>query len=383
MTARRIVMLSRRDPGSPAAGGAERFAHLALQGLVEQGDRVVWHASAFRGGAERTVLDGVEIVRSGRGAFHVLAAARFLRRQRGEVDLVIDHVNGYPMFAPVSYRGPCLVLIHQLARELWFHHLAWPAALAGYVAEPLLLAAYARLPTVTVSTDTARDLFRWGFRRVRVVHNAVEPPAHEADRPRSPPPRASFAAIGRLVPGKRLEDAVEALCIVRAHEPSARLTIIGRGEGAYARWLARKCRATPGVALLEDASDDVKWRVLASSTALIATSVREGWGLMASEAHAVGTPVVAYDVHGLRVSTRDGVDGLVCPPSPAAAAEAMLLLARDCELWSRLSRGSLDTSRHLTVDTLKSSFAAAVDDTLWSFRSGVLPPLNEEGSRPP
>ena len=49
----------------------------------------------------------------------------------------------------------------------------------------------------------------------------------------------------------------------------------------------------------------------------VATSVREGWGLVVSEAAALGTPTVAYDVPGLRDSTR-AAGGVVVPPTPDA-----------------------------------------------------------------
>ena len=52
----------------------------------------------------------------------------------------------------------------------------------------------------------------------------------------------------------------------------------------------------------------------------LATSVREGWGLVVSEAAALGTPTVAYDVPGLRDSTR-AAQGVVVPPDPRALAD--------------------------------------------------------------
>lgn len=56
---------------------------------------------------------------------------------------------------------------------------------------------------------------------------------------------------------------------------------------------------------------------MAAAHVHIATSVREGWGLVVTEAAAVGTPTVAYDVPGLRDSTR-AADGVVVPASPMA-----------------------------------------------------------------
>jgi len=362
-------MVGWRGPMHPRAGGAERYTVLALRGLVGRGVRVSWLVPEVLGLPARAALDGIAIVRAGRGAGHLVKAAAYLRRHAAEIDLVIDQVNGYPMFTQLAYRGPRLVLVHQLARGVWFQHLPWPAAAVGWALEPVLLAATARSPAVTVSNDTAEDLRRLGFRDVTVVPNAIEaPPGLQrptGDRTaRVPPTAPAFVALGRLVPGKRFEHVLDAFGAVRAQLPDATLTVVGRGEGRYVQRLRCRCDATPGVTLLANADEAVKWRALASATALVATSVREGWGLMISEAHAVGTPTVAYDVPGLRESTRHGSDGLVVPPRPAAAAEAMLLLAEDPALWTRMSCAAALRAAELSPRRLEAAFADRVEALL-------------------
>ena len=56
----------------------------------------------------------------------------------------------------------------------------------------------------------------------------------------------------------------------------------------------------PGVQFLGAVSHAEKFERLQRAHVLIATSVREGWGLVVSEAAALGTPSIAYDVAGLR-----------------------------------------------------------------------------------
>ena len=57
----------------------------------------------------------------------------------------------------------------------------------------------------------------------------------------------------------------------------------------------------------------------------LATGVREGWGLVVSEAAALGTPTIAYDVPGLRDSTR-AAGGVLVPPTPEAMARWLVEL---------------------------------------------------------
>jgi glycosyltransferase involved in cell wall biosynthesis len=53
---------------------------------------------------------------------------------------------------------------------------------------------------------------------------------------------------------------------------------------------------------------------LAQAHVLVATTIREGWGLNVSEASAVGTPTIGYDAPGLRDSIPMS-GGLVVPVS--------------------------------------------------------------------
>ncbi|HWH08214.1 MAG TPA: glycosyltransferase, partial [Candidatus Thermoplasmatota archaeon] len=63
-------------------------------------------------------------------------------------------------------------------------------------------------------------------------------------------------------------------------------------------------------------------RVVGAARVLLVPGVREGWGRVVLEANALGTPAVAYDVHGLRDAVVDGVTGRLTPRDPGAMAEA-------------------------------------------------------------
>lgn len=379
----RIVVVGWRGPRHPSAGGAEAYTVHALRGLVREGYEVAWLVPRPAGLPEREVVDGIEVVRFGWGVGRLASVARYLRSHQAAIDLVIDQVNGASMAIPGAFRGPNLLLIHHLVRGIWFRHLPWPAALGGYLAEPCLLLPHVRVPTVTVSASTEASLRRLGFEDVRIVPNAVQPPDW-ADRsvPRVPPTPARFVGLGRLVPAKRFEHLLDAFDVVRAELPDARLTLVGRGGGSYARRLAERVRATAGAHLLPNLDEDAKWRVLAQATAVVATSVREGWGLAISEGHAVGTPSVAYDVAGLRDSTVHEATGLVCVAEPAAAAEAMLRLARDANAWRRTSATALQAADRLTPERLGHAFAEVVESVLHVHgRTGGDDAAEAEGAR--
>jgi glycosyltransferase involved in cell wall biosynthesis len=124
--------------------------------------------------------------------------------------------------------------------------------------------------------------------------------------------------VGRLEEHKRPRDAIRAFEILHAVMPSAILWVIGTGP------LEDELRHTApeGVVFLGKVSPAEKISRLARAHVLIATSVREGWGLVVTEAASVGTPTIAYDVAGLRDSVRAS-NGKLTKESPEALALAL------------------------------------------------------------
>jgi glycosyltransferase involved in cell wall biosynthesis len=77
---------------------------------------------------------------------------------------------------------------------------------------------------------------------------------------------------------------------------------------------------------------------------LIHPSLSEGFGRAVLEGMALGKPVIATKVGGLRELVRDGVNGfLVEPGNPRMIAERLSLLIRDRNLRERMGKAARDT----------------------------------------
>jgi glycosyltransferase involved in cell wall biosynthesis len=134
--------------------------------------------------------------------------------------------------------------------------------------------------------------------------------------------------ISRLRRYKRVDVAIRALCQVRDRHPNARLAVIGTGpERARLAALAR--RLDQPVIFLGQVSDSEKVRWLNRAHALINPSLKEGWGMVATEAMATGTVPVVSDVAGHRDSVPDHCGVRVPYGDVAALAGAVIELVRD------------------------------------------------------
>ncbi|MDE3088586.1 MAG: glycosyltransferase [Chloroflexota bacterium] len=101
----------------------------------------------------------------------------------------------------------------------------------------------------------------------------------------------------------------------------------------------------------------------AAADAVVMPSLYESFGMVALEAMACGTPVVASDVGGLSYLVRDGETGFLVPErDPRALANCLTLLLRDPALRARLGRRGIEVAREYAwsciADQIEALYAA-------------------------
>jgi glycosyltransferase involved in cell wall biosynthesis len=365
----RILILNWRCPLHPKAGGAEMLTHEIARRLVASGHSLEWFSASFPGSPASESLDGVQIVRAGRqSTVHLNAFRHYRGKLRGRFDLVIDEINTIPFFTPLWSGIPRLALIFQLARNVWWYEMGFPLNALGFALEPLYLAPYHHTPIVTISESTRKDLRRMGFKgSIRVMPIAIEE-LHVSQVKKASVP--TFLYVGRLAPSKRVHDIIRAFSVFHEQAGAARLSLIGTGDSQYVAGLKRQTeslRVAEQVEFLGWLPPPEKHRHMAQATALLMASVREGWGLVITEANALGTPAIVYDVPGLRDAVHDGETGLVVGPSPAEMANGMFRLALSRDLYDHLTAGAKAWSETFSFDRTFLSFNEEISS--WSAQS--------------
>lgn len=319
---RSVLLLCWRDSGHPQGGGSEAYLQRIGAQLAATGVRVTLRTARYDGAPRNEVVDGVRISRGGdRYSVYVWAGlamvlARFglgpLRTARP--DVVIDTQNGIPFLARLAYGRRVVVLVHHCHREQW--PVAGPllGRIGWFIESRLSPLMHRRHQYVTVSLPSARDLTALGVAqdRIAVVRNGLDgAPQASLQTARSATPRV--AVLSRLVPHKQIEDALDAVAVLRKRIPDLHLDVVGGGWWHqplvdYAALLG----ISDAVTFHGHVDDVTKHHVVHRAWVHVLPSRKEGWGLAVVEAAQHGVPTIGYaSSGGLADSIVDGVTGIL------------------------------------------------------------------------
>lgn len=249
---------------------------------------------------------------------------------REEIDIVHAH-----WIIPQGLVAALLRLLRPRTRLLVTVHGADAYAFHGRIGRRLKRFALSRADVVTVvSTQLQHDLMR-DFRFADAPH--VAPMGIDLARfdaaPTSVAPRESFCFVGRLVEKKGVGDLLEAYeSAVARHQAVPPLRIVGDGPLRPALSARAERLGIAGRVTFAGWTDPAAVPALmGGSLAVIVPSVtaadgdREGLGLVAVEAIAAGTPVIAYDYGAIRDVVSPGENGLLVPQGDIDALAAALV----------------------------------------------------------
>jgi glycosyltransferase involved in cell wall biosynthesis len=219
--------------------------------------------------------------------------------------------------------------LNQAIRLLWrLYHLAWWP-------QRLLLNRADAVATVSATTMHLMQEHRLTSKPIVIVGNAPDPAPAGVPTHRTAPvsPRRELLYMGSFMPYKNVETLARAL-----HDlPGYRLHLLSRITPADRdRLVALAPRES---LVIHDGTSEEDYRAaLETATALVTTSLNEGFGLPLVEAMALGTPVVASDIPIFREI--GGVAALYAPATDAVAVAAAIRTLEDPVEWLARSEAS-------------------------------------------
>jgi glycosyltransferase involved in cell wall biosynthesis len=368
----RILWIAWKDYTHPQAGGAEVVLRELMKRQVADGHRVSLLTIRHLGAKSREMLDGIDVIRVGTNRYlHPFQALwYYIRHLRTRYDVVIETINTAPYFS-LLFKGPAkrLALAHQLAREIWFYETKAPISHFGhYIMEPLALRllSWARVPLITVSESTKQDIARYGWNpeRTHIISEGIEiEPVNDLGvvQKYSQPTILSFGSLRSM---KRTLDQVEAFELAKVQMPDLRMKIAGSACDMYGQQVLERIDRSQykdAIEYVGRVSKEEKIALMQHCHLIVVTSVKEGWGLIVTEAASQGTPAVVYDVDGLRDSVHDGQTGLVTTSTPNALASGIVDLLQDSQRYSDMQHNAWGLSKEITFEASYKQFNKIVE----------------------
>jgi glycosyltransferase involved in cell wall biosynthesis len=348
----KILWFTWKDRKHPQSGGAEVVNEELSKRLARDGHEVVFVVAGFPGGAAEETIDGFKIIRVGnRYSVYWWAYRHYKKHLQGWADVVIDEMNTMPFFASWYVKEPCVMFAHQLCREVWFHQSPFPMSVIGYLFEPVYVRLLNKNSVITISESTKQDLLRFGFKdaAVRIISQGIEIDPAESLEHIQKYDKPTMLSLGAFREMKRTKHQIAAFEIAKKNVPDLRMKLAGNSSGNYGIETLRMIEKSPyreDIEYLGRVSREQKVELMQKSHCITVTSVKEGWGLIVTEANSQGTPAVGYDVDGLRDSIRNNETGLLSisntPESLAIAIETLLqhpdrydIMRQKAWMWSK------------------------------------------------
>ncbi len=274
------------------------------------------------------------------GKFAGLSAARAIAEvlRDNAVDLLHTHGGIAGLYGRLAARKAGTPAVVHTVHGIHYLHYRNPVAKRAFI---VLERRLSRSTDAVVFVSVA-DMERAAHLRLalppkaRLIRNGVPPIAKE--RLRDPAAvRAGLGAVGkplvvavsRLHRQKGVTDLLRAVPLVRAEIPDVHVVVAGGGPLAKRLGTELKAlRIADNAALLGERKDALD--ILAAADLFVLPSLWEGLPYVLVEAAALGKPIVATDIDGVREVIRSGATGVLVPPrDPGALAASILLLLKD------------------------------------------------------
>jgi glycosyltransferase involved in cell wall biosynthesis len=231
-----------------------------------------------------------------------------------------------------------------------------PFSLIGYLLEPVYLWLLRDRDVITESESAKQDMLRYAFSSSKIsvipVGITIEPLNNLAGVDKFT--RPTLLSLGSVRAMKRTLDQIKSFEIAKTHIPELQLKIAGNVSDAYGKKLLRRIASSQymqDIEYLGAVDENKKTELMQKSHYILVTSVKEGWGLIVTEANSQGTPAVVYDVDGLRDSVRGMETGLISRAnSPQGMADAIVFGLCNPQQYAQQRISAWLWSRELTLE---------------------------------
>lgn len=365
----KILWFTWKDRRNPQAGGAELVNEELAKRLAQDGHEVIFIVGGFSGGPAEENREGFKITRVGnKWTVYLKTFQHYRKHLKKWPDLVIDEINTIPFFAKFYSKQKNILFVPQLCRRIWFHQIFFPLNLLGYILEPIYLRLLNDRKVITISQSSKDDLKRYGFKESNIsiipLGTELEPVANPGAIIKFKKP--TLLSLGAIRSMKRTDHVIKAFELAKKSVPDLELMVAGDPFGVYGRKvlnLIKKSDYSESIQYLGRVSVVKKIELMQRSHLIAVPSVKEGWGLIVTEANSQGTPAVVYNVDGLRDAVKNNQTGLVCDHNtPENMASKIADVLRKPETYKTLQENGWEWSKEINFEKGYKQFLSILNE---------------------
>ncbi|WP_461257291.1 glycosyltransferase family 4 protein [Treponema sp. R80B11-R83G3] len=320
-----ILFLSWRDIKSPKMGGAEIYTHEMMHNADLNKFRIIHFSPIFEGAKNIENIDGIIYIRKGNLLNIIWKCRAFYKKNKDKIDFVVDQCNTFRFFTKfwVNHKKR-IFLIFQLTREIWDFHLKFPFNKLGMLAETFMLKLNKNDLTITESESTKRDLEAVGFdnKKINIIPVGLNFKVWNEVDFQNKESVPTFIYVGRFAKYKGIDICINAFGELKKIYHNAKLWIVGKKDEEYINHSLTPICSQYNLSygnLTENkdiiyygfVTEDKKLELMSRAYILLVPSIREGWGMIITEAAAVGTPSIVFNSPGLIDAVNFGESGYI------------------------------------------------------------------------
>ena len=179
--------------------------------------------------------------------------------------------------------------------------------------------------------------------------------------------KPTILSFGSIRPMKRTDQIIKAFELTKKEIPHLQLIIAGDTSNTYGRKVLKKIENScyrHSIEYLGRVDQDKKIELMQKSHIICVASIKEGWGLVVTEANSQGTPAVVYNIDGLRDSVMDNETGIICQQNtPEDLAKNIIYLVNDKDKYQTLRKNAWEWSKKINFEKSYKDFISVLEKT--------------------
>lgn len=285
----------------------------------------------------------------------------------------IFRLSNYDTVIAYNYQSPSFMLpaFKNEKKIAWFHGDIYDLADNSKKEERLLQdKAWKNVDKIiTISKKSQQsliDVFPELSKKSQIIYNGInitetlQKSKEECDL--SFEDKSYLVCVGRLDKNKNYILLIKALAVLKQNGINYNLVLVGTGdEKNNLVEEAEKLGISDRVYFTGYQTNPYKY--ISHAKLLCVTSISEGWGMVITEAMALGIPFVTTPVAGASEELADGGRcGLVAGYNPVEYAEAVKKLLTNQELYEQMSKNCIENVKQYSAENYAENFMKLLDD---------------------